>query len=172
MATLPEFLDPESTRYQPWAEKQRQTGNAAKEKRPLEAFLQDLDLTLVGYGEPPPLRWRPWSESSSLARFGQTEPARDRQPGSGPSQGLRRGRRRGGRPPLDRQAREPATAGGAAPPAPGRPPGGGPRPPAAGQPNRDGGLSGAGSTGSRRRRRRRRPGAKPAAGPAGGPAAP
>jgi hypothetical protein len=89
----PEFLNPESPRYQPWAEKQ--ISNATKEKRPLADFLADFDARLAAIGQRDSGSWDPQHNERLLARFasGGSSPAR-----------RRRRRRPGGRPPAQAQA--------------------------------------------------------------------
>ena len=82
-APLPEFLNPESTHYQPWAEKQ--IFNAAKEKRSLDEFMVDFQARLAGYSDLPEARWDPQHQDQLLARF----------PGATPSRSKRHRRRRG-----------------------------------------------------------------------------
>ncbi|MHB8554664.1 MAG: hypothetical protein ACYDCB_03245 [Candidatus Dormibacteria bacterium] len=81
---LPEFLDPESTHYQPWAEKQ--IFNATKEKRPLAAYMADFEERLQAYPELPPAQWDPSRQEQLLARFAAVVPGRSK----------RHRRRRGG----------------------------------------------------------------------------
>jgi hypothetical protein len=81
---LPEFLNPESVHYQPWAEKQ--ISNASKEKRPLADYMAEMEERLGSYGELPQARWDPERQERLLARFAVTAPGRSR----------RRHRRRGG----------------------------------------------------------------------------
>ncbi|MHB1575874.1 MAG: hypothetical protein ACYCX9_05085 [Candidatus Dormibacteria bacterium] len=80
---LPEFLNPESIHYQPWAEKQ--ISNASKEKRPLADFMAEMEERLSSYGEVPQARWDPARQEQLLARFAVATPGRSR----------RRHRRRG-----------------------------------------------------------------------------
>jgi hypothetical protein len=126
----PEFLNPESPRYQPWAEKR--IFNAIKEKRPLQEFMAEFDSRVTAYGDLSPGSWDPQHNDRLLARF--TSPA------SGPRR--RRRRRPGGGGPSSAQRAPTATANpgpraGVKPPAPTSPA------PAAGA--------------ERHRRRRRRP---------------
>ena len=85
----PEFLNPESPRYQPWAEKQ-QISNAVKEKRPLAEFLEEFDARLAVLGQRESGSWDPQHNERLLAKFSSA--------GSAPS-GHRRRRRPGGRSP-------------------------------------------------------------------------
>jgi hypothetical protein len=75
-APLPEFLNPESTHYQPWAEKQ--IFNAAKEKRSLDEFMVDFQARLAGYSDLPEARWDPQHQDHLLARFAVGTPARSK----------------------------------------------------------------------------------------------
>lgn len=84
----PEFLNPESPRYQPWAEKQ--ISNATKEKRPLAEFLQEFDAKLAVTGQRDSGSWDPQHNERLLAKFSS--------PGSLPTRRRRR-RRPGGRSP-------------------------------------------------------------------------
>ncbi|MGC1185270.1 MAG: hypothetical protein WBA31_09000 [Candidatus Dormiibacterota bacterium] len=124
----PEFLNPESPRYQPWAEKQ--ITNAVKEKRPLKEFLADFDARVVAYGDIGSGTWDPQYQERLLAKFAS--------PGPG-----------GGAPRRRRRRRPSGTPAG--PPAAGRGPNR--RPP--GSPGQA--VAEPGSAGERRRRRRRRP---------------
>ena len=83
-AALPAFLDPESTHYQPWADKQ--IFNATKDKRPLAAFMADFEERLQAYPELPPAHWDPRRQEQLLARFAAVVPGRSK----------RHRRRRGG----------------------------------------------------------------------------
>jgi len=123
----PEFLNPESPRYQPWAEKQ--ISNATKEKRPLTEFLAEFDARLAAIGQRESGSWDPQHNERLLARFssGGSSPAR-----------RRRRRRPGGHPPAQAQA-----AGGAVG-----------QPGAAAQTSAKAGM---GTSSASRRRRRRRP---------------
>ncbi|MGH7666477.1 MAG: hypothetical protein ACREN1_04085 [Candidatus Dormibacteria bacterium] len=124
----PEVLDPESPRYQPWAEKQ--ITNAAKEKRPLEDFLAEFDAKLAGYGDRESGSWDPNHQERLLAKF---SPATT---GSGQAR---------------RRRRRPAGGGGAPrPPVRGQPIRATPAAVGGDSPERS-------STRERRRRRRRRP---------------
>ncbi|HUY24882.1 MAG TPA: hypothetical protein VMV09_06215 [Candidatus Saccharimonadales bacterium] len=80
----PEFLNPESPRYQPWAEKQ--ISNATKEKRPLAEFLEEFDAKLAVIGQRDSGSWDPQHNERLLAKFSS--------PGSLPNR--RRRRRRPG----------------------------------------------------------------------------
>jgi hypothetical protein len=86
-AALPEFLNPESTHYQPWAEKQ--IFNSAKEKRSLDEFMADFQARLDGYSELPEARWDPRHQDQLLARFAVATPGRSkrhrRRRGAGPA---------------------------------------------------------------------------------------
>lgn len=124
----PEFLNPESPRYQPWAEKQ--ITNAVKEKRPLPEFMAEFDARVVAYGDISSGTWDPQHQERLLARFSSPRP--------------------GGSAPRRRRRRRPGSAP-AGPPAAGR--GANRRP--SGTPNQP--VVEPGSTGERRRRRRRRP---------------
>lgn len=73
-AALPEFLNPESTHYQPWAEKQ--IFNASKDKRPLAEFMANFEERLQAYPEMPPPRWDPGRQEQLLARFAVAAPGR------------------------------------------------------------------------------------------------
>jgi hypothetical protein len=123
----PEFLNPESPRYQPWAEKQ--ITNATKEKRPLAEFLAEFDARLAAIGQRESGNWDPQHNERLLARFssGGAAPAR-----------RRRRRRPGGRPPVQSQVAGVGVG----------------QPAAAGQPQA---KAGAGTNSASRRRRRRRP---------------
>ena len=125
----PEFQNPESPRYQPWAEKQ--ITNAVKEKRPLEEFMAEFDSRVAAYGDIGSGNWDPQHQDRLLAKFSPHRPS------SGPSRHRRR--RSPGAP-----GAQPAPAR-----APGRPPGAAP----SGRPV----PSDSGPGGERRRRRRRRP---------------
>src|SRR5487761_1442298 len=85
-APPPEFLNPESPRYQPWAEKQ--ITNAVKEKRPLAEFMREFDATVAAYGELASGSWDPQHQERLLARFAPARP--------GPAPGRRRRHRRPG----------------------------------------------------------------------------
>ena len=83
---LPEFLNPESVHYQPWAEKQ--ISNASKDKRPLAEFMAELELRLSDYGELPTPSWDPGRQEQLLAHFsspGPARPRRRRRRGQGPA---------------------------------------------------------------------------------------
>jgi hypothetical protein len=123
----PEFLNPESPRYQPWAEKQ--ISNAAKEKRPLAEFLAEFDARLAAIGLRESGSWDPQHNERLLARFssGGSAPAR-----------RRRRRRSGGRPPAQAQAAGAAVG-------------------QAGAAGQSQAKTGVGSNSASRRRRRRRP---------------
>ncbi|HVB53209.1 MAG TPA: hypothetical protein VNF24_03330 [Candidatus Acidoferrales bacterium] len=139
----PEFLNPESPHYQPWAEKQ--ITNAVKEKRPLQEFMAEFDARVTAYGEIGSGSWDPQHQEGLLAKFSPTRPA------STPSR--RRRRRRPAGAPV---AQQPQASGQGRRPGPGAPP-----PPAA---------AAAGGGAERRRRRRRRPrggGRSPEAGSGG-----
>lgn len=124
----PEFLNPESPRYQPWAEKQ--ITNAVKEKRPLQEFMAEFDARVATYGDIGSGTWDPSHQERLLAKFSNAQRS-----GSAPRR--RRRRRPGGSP-----AGPPVTS-----KAPNRrPPGAPPQP-----------STESGSAGERRRRRRRRP---------------
>jgi len=126
---IPEILNPESTRYQPWAEKQ--ITNAVKEKRPLEEFMAEFDTRVAAYGDIGSGSWDPQHQDRLLAKFSPHRPS------SGPSR--RRRRRSSGA--LGAQ-QVPSRA-------PGRPPGAASSArPVPAEP---------GPGGERRRRRRRRP---------------
>ena len=94
-AALPEFLNPESTHYQPWAEKQ--IFNATKDKRALEAFMADFEERLNAYPELPQPHWDPSRQEQLLARFAVAAPGRPK----------RRRRRRGGASPQPALAASP-----------------------------------------------------------------
>jgi hypothetical protein len=121
----PEFLNPESPRYQPWAEKQ--LSNATKEKRPLEEFLAEFDARLAAIGQRESGSWDPQHNERLLARFSSTSSAPARR---------RRRRRPGGQPSAQGQAAGVEV-----------------RRPGPGQPQAPAGTGAA--SGSRRRRRRR-----------------
>lgn len=126
----PEFLNPESPRYQPWAEKQ-QISNATKEKRPLAEFLAEFDARLAAIGQRESGSWDPQHNERLLARFS---------PGGGSAPARRRRRHRsGGRPPASQSQAAGVAVG---------------QPGAAGQPQAKAGTGGSSSS---RRRRRRRP---------------
>ena len=73
----PEFQNPESPRYQPWAEKQ--ITNAVKEKRPLQEFLAEFDARLASYGQRASGNWDPQHNDRLLAKFSSsTAPSRRR----------------------------------------------------------------------------------------------
>lgn len=78
----PEFLNPESPRYQPWAEKQ--ISNATKEKRPLAEFLEEFDARLALIGQRESGSWDPRHNERLLAKFSS--------PASTPSRRRRRHR--------------------------------------------------------------------------------
>jgi len=143
-APLPEFLNPESTHYQPWAEKQ--IFNATKDKRPLEAFMADLEERLKAYPELPQAHWDPSRQEQLLARFAVAVPSRSK----------RRRRHRSG-------SSAPATpATGARPSGRSSHPGRGPRrspgeQPSATIPPAVASRPPSQATGEHRRRRRRRP---------------
>jgi hypothetical protein len=84
----PEFLNPESPRYQPWAEKQ--ISNATKEKRPMAEFLQDFDAKLAVIGQRDSGSWDPQHNERLLAKFSSAPAAPSRR---------RRRHRPGGRSP-------------------------------------------------------------------------
>ena len=63
----PEFLNPESPRYQPWAEKQ--ITNAVKEKRPLQEFMAEFDARVTAYGDIGSGTWDPRHQEQLLAKF-------------------------------------------------------------------------------------------------------
>ena len=73
---LPEFLNPESVHYQPWAEKQ--LSNASKEKRPLADFMAEMEERLNSYGTLPEMRWDPERQEHLLDRFAASVPGRSR----------------------------------------------------------------------------------------------
>jgi hypothetical protein len=75
-APLPEFLNPESTHYQPWAEKQ--IFNAAKEKRSLDEFMVDFQARLDAYSDLPEALWDPQHQDQLLARFAVGTPGRSK----------------------------------------------------------------------------------------------
>lgn len=144
---LPEFLNPESVHYQPWAEKQ--ISNASKEKRPLADFMAEMEERLGSYGELPEARWDPQRQEQLLARFAPSSPGRTR----------RRHRRRGGSGAAHEPTLTPAAPiASAAPgnqrrrPKPARAPAAGPAQPTA-------------EPGAHRRRRRRRRSRGESAGP-------
>ncbi|MGH7610707.1 MAG: hypothetical protein ACREN4_01675 [Candidatus Dormibacteria bacterium] len=116
----PEALDPESPRYQPWAEKQ--LTNASKEKRPLAEFLAEFEERIAAQGGVDHPRWDPERNQRALARLTGASATprrrRRRRPGSAAARaprpapspaakaapetsagrlGARRRRRRGGR---------------------------------------------------------------------------
>jgi hypothetical protein len=96
----PEFLNPESPRYQPWAEKQ--ISNATKEKRPLAEFLEEFDARLAAIGQRESGSWDPQHNERLLAKFSSAGPAPSRR---------RRRRRPGGHPPAQAaglEGRQPA----------------------------------------------------------------
>ncbi|MGC2192958.1 MAG: hypothetical protein WA751_11575 [Candidatus Dormiibacterota bacterium] len=126
----PEFLNPESPRYQPWAEKQ--ITNAVKEKRPLQEFMVEFDARVVAYGEIGSGNWDPQHQEKLLAKFSSARP------NSAPSR--RRRRRRPAGAPAAQQPQSRVQ---------GRHPGAGPSAPPA--------TAEAGPGAERRRRRRRRP---------------
>lgn len=142
-APLPEFLNPESAHYQPWAEKQ--ISNATKDKRPLSEYMAEMEVRLNGYGDLPAARWDPQRQERLLSRFAVPVPARPK----------RRRRRRsaaptGGARPQSMPGRPQSPAAGPVParrPKPGAPPSANQRPPAA--------AGEAGASAKRRRRRRR-----------------
>lgn len=135
----PEFLNPESPRYQPWAEKQ--ITNAVKEKRPLEEFLAEFDARVATYGLVESGSWDPQHNERLLARF---------------SSAVVPGRKRRRRRPAGPGAGSPrAVPGQIPPPVPG--------PPAAA--NSEAGVR---SERRRRRRRRPRGGRRPPEAGAGG----
>ncbi|MHB1501020.1 MAG: hypothetical protein ACYCYK_07615, partial [Candidatus Dormibacteria bacterium] len=70
---LPEFLNPESAHYQPWAEK-AQISNATKEKRSLADFMAEMEDRLGSYGDLPEARWNPDRQEHLLARFAAVVP--------------------------------------------------------------------------------------------------
>ncbi|NNM97436.1 MAG: hypothetical protein HKL89_07510 [Candidatus Dormibacteraeota bacterium] len=154
-APLPEFLNPESTHYQPWAEKQ--IFNATKDKRTLEAFMADFENRLEAYPELPQPHWDSSRQEQLLARFAVASPSRSK----------RRRRHRSGSPAPA------AAASGAAPTGRSSHSGRGPRRApgehqAASTPPAVASRPPSQTTGEHRRRRRRRPrGASP-----GGPPAP
>ncbi|MGA8206719.1 MAG: hypothetical protein WB867_01640, partial [Candidatus Dormiibacterota bacterium] len=96
----PEFLNPESPRYQPWAEKQ--ISNATKEKRPLAEFLEEFDAKLAAIGPRDSGSWDPQHNERLLAKFssGGAAPSRRRRrrrpAGRSPVQGTRVDGRRTG----------------------------------------------------------------------------
>ena len=132
---LPEFMNPESEHYQPWADKQ--IFNASKDKRPLAEFLAEFEERLQAAGPVTEPAWEPNRNHRLLARFDprSAEPRRK----------SRRRRRPAGHPPSPAVA---ATSG--SPKAP-RPRPSRPAPAVPGAPAAPG-------HGPRRRRRRRRPG--------------
>ncbi len=131
---LPEFMNPESEHYQPWADKQ--IFNASKDKRPLEEFLLEFEQRLREAGPVGEPVWEPDRNQRLLARF-DPRPAEPR----------RKSRRRK-RPSGRANAASPAAAASPARPSRSRPPRSGGAPPATtGSP--------AGGTPRRRRRRRR-----------------
>jgi|GEM_PF-5659608 len=139
---LPEFLNPESAHYQPWAEKQ--ISNASKDKRPLADYMAEMELRLGEYGELPTPGWDPGRQDQLLARFSSPAPGR-----------TRRRRRRGPGPARDQAPQAPHSQ---------RPPQ--QRRPKAAPVTAAPGTSGTvpAGTGPKRRRRRRRP----RGGPTGG----
>ncbi|HUY09035.1 MAG TPA: hypothetical protein VMW80_06235 [Candidatus Dormibacteraeota bacterium] len=132
----PEFLNPESPRYQPWAEKR--ITNAVKEKRPLREFMAEFDTRVTAYGEIGSGSWDPERQETLLAKFSSVRPK------SAPS------RRRRRRRPAGAAATQPAPARGQGR----RPSIGVPPPQVAAEP-------GAGAERRRRRRRRPRGGRRP-----------
>jgi hypothetical protein len=121
----PEFLNPESPRYQPWAEKQ--ISNATKEKRPLAEFLEEFDARLAAIGQPESGSWDPQHNERLLAKFSSAGPAPSRR---------RRRRRPSGHSPVQAAGIE------------------GRRPPSA-QPQAQAGTTTASASRRRRRRRPR-----------------
>ncbi|MGH7608791.1 MAG: hypothetical protein ACREOD_02435 [Candidatus Dormibacteria bacterium] len=83
-ALEPGFLDPESPRYQPWAEKQ--IFNASKEKRPLAEFLEEFGARIEALGGPDQPHWDREHNARALARFvapaGPQHPRRHRRAGT------------------------------------------------------------------------------------------
>ncbi len=139
----PEFQNPESPRYQPWAEKQ--ITNAVKEKRPLQEFMAEFDSRVAAYGDIDSGSWDPQHQERLLAKF---NPGRPRPV---PSRRRRRHRSANSPPgaPSQAQGQIRNTRPGAAPlPA----------------------TAAGGAPGERRRRRRRRPrgGRRPPEAPSGG----
>ncbi|MDA8395855.1 MAG: hypothetical protein M0T72_11595, partial [Candidatus Dormibacteraeota bacterium] len=86
---LPEFMNPESEHYQPWADKQ--IVNASKDKRPLAEFLLEFEQRLREAGPVGEAAWEPDRNQRLLARF-------DPRP-AGPGHKSRRRRRPSGRGP-------------------------------------------------------------------------
>ena len=84
----PEFLNPESPRYQPWAENEKRITNAVKEKRPLQEFMAEFDARVTAYGDVGSGNWDPQHQEKLLARFSSARPS------SAPSRRRRRHRRR------------------------------------------------------------------------------
>jgi hypothetical protein len=130
----PEFLNPESPRYQPWAEKQ--ITNAVKEKRPLQEFMAEFNARVTAYGDIESGSWDPGQQERLLAKFSLPRP--------------------GGTSPRRRRRRRPGGAS-AAPPSAG--PGGSRRPTVA--PPAQAAASGPAGEHRRRRRRRSRGGRRP-----------
>lgn len=130
----PEFLNPESPRYQPWAEKQ--ITNAVKEKRPLQEFMAEFNARVTAYGDIESGSWDPGQQERLLAKFSLPRP--------------------GGTSPRRRRRRRP---GGASPAPPSAGPGGSRRPTVA--PPAQAAASGPAGEHRRRRRRRSRGGRRP-----------
>ncbi|MGH7640946.1 MAG: hypothetical protein ACREOL_08590 [Candidatus Dormibacteria bacterium] len=103
-------LDPESPRYQPWAEKQ--ITNAAKEKRPLKDYLSEFDALIAGQDIRDSGSWDPQHQERVLS-------ARYSAPATRPPARRRRRRRSSG--PGTTAAITPVREGSTA--AQGRPPG-------------------------------------------------
>ena len=124
---LPEFMNPESEHYQPWADKQ--IFNSSKDKRPLEEFLLEFEQRLREAGPVGEPVWEPDRNQRLLARF-------DPRPAEPPRKSRRR-RRPSGRAPAVSPAAVPSPArpsrtrparpGGALAGAPGSATGGAPR---------------------------------------------
>lgn len=148
---LPEFLNPESIHYQPWAEKQ--LSNASKEKRPLADFMAEMEERLNSYGTLPEMRWDPERQEHLLDRFAASVPGRSRRrhrrrTGAAGAAAAAPAEARPGGARGQRRRRKPVTLAATPQPSPGAP---------------------AAAPSERRRRRRRR---RPRTGEGSGPAAP